>query len=313
MVSGGDAPGINAALYELAVCAAARNFTLLGASGGFPALLDEQFVELTPRQLLPWIAMPGSYLQSSRAPVLAQAEAQSKMQDVLTRHDIDALVVFGGDGTLRHIPPLLAQWGIAFIGLPTTIDNDVAGTDMTLGFDSACNFALPVIDGMRATGHALPGRIFTLETLGGNNGNLALAVAHAGAADAVLLPEYEYFLEKVCRRLHEAAQKNGFSLLVYTEGLPHKESLLAAIPQHTGIRIRSTMLGHAQRGGSPSYQDRCLAAGFAGEAISALEQGIKTAIVVVRDNSIVLHEGILNNFAPRQPDRELYNTINGWR
>lgn len=312
VVSGGDAPGINAALYSLAMQAARAGASLIGALGGFPAVLDEQFVELTPRLLLPWAAMAGSYLPSSRVPVLAQPDAQTQMQVVLAKHAIDALVVFGGDGTLRHIPPLLAQWGVAFIGLPTTIDNDVPGTEMTLGFDSACNFAYPVIDGMRATGHALAGRIFTLETLGGSNGNLALAIAHATAADVVLLPEYAYTPEPVCVRLQYAAENYGFALLVYTEFLPDKEALLAAIPQRTGIRIRSTQLGHAQRGGTPTHRDRALAAALAGETINALRRGIKTGIVVVRGDQAILHEGTLRDYPARLPDRTLYDRINGW-
>jgi 6-phosphofructokinase 1 len=312
VVSGGDAPGINAALYSLAVQVARAGASLIGAVGGFPAVLNEQLVELTPRLLLPWAAMAGSYLPSSRVPVLAQPDAQAQMQVVLAKHKIDALVVFGGDGTLRHIPPLLAQWGVAFIGLPTTIDNDVPGTEMTLGFDSACNFAYPVIDGMRATGHALAGRIFTLETLGGSNGNLALAIAHAAAADAVLLPEYAYTSEPVCARLQHAAENNGFALLVYTEFLPDKEALLAAIPQRTGIRIRSTQLGHAQRGGAPTHRDRALAAAMAGEAIAALGRGVKTGIVVVRDDQTMLYEGTLADYPARLPDRALYDRINGW-
>lgn len=312
VVSGGDAPGINAALYYLAAQAARHGATLIGASGGFPAVLDEQFVELTPRALLPWAAMAGSYLPSSRVPVLAQPDAQVQMQNVLAKHAIDALVVFGGDGTLRHIPPLLARWGVAFIGLPTTIDNDVPGTEMTLGFDSACNFAYPVIDGMRATGHALAGRIFTLETLGGSNGNLALAIAHAAGVDVVLLPEYAYAVETVCARLQHAAEHNGFALLVYTEFLPDKDALLAAIPQQTGIRIRSTLLGHAQRGGAPTHRDRWLAAAMVDQTINALQRGIKTGIVVVRGENVLLHEGMLEDYPARLPDRALYYRINGW-
>ncbi|MCA9907917.1 MAG: 6-phosphofructokinase, partial [Anaerolineae bacterium] len=188
VVSGGDAPGINAALYHLALQAACHGDILLGATGGFPGLLNEQIDVLNQQGLLPWIGVAGTYLQSSREPVLAQAAGQTKLADVLARHQVDALVVFGGNGTLRHIPPLLAELGVVSIGIPTTIDNDVPGTEATLGFFSACDFAHRTIDGIRATGHALQGRIFTLETLGGDTGYIALEVAHSAGADVVLIP-----------------------------------------------------------------------------------------------------------------------------
>jgi 6-phosphofructokinase 1 len=310
VVSGGDAPGIHSVLYHTAILADRHGVTLVGARGGFVGVLSEQFVPIVAQDLMPWLTIGGSYLPSSRNPVLASEVGRDRLKDVLARHAIDALILFGGDGTLRHIPPLLAQWGIACMGLPTTIDNDVPGTDLTLGFDSAANFAYSAIDGMRATGHALTGRIFTLETLGGDTGFLALEVAQGASADVVLLPEFAYDHDAVMQRLQEAIQARGQALLVYSEGLKDKEQLHALIPEKTGIRVRGSRLGHAQRGGSPSHRDRALAVNMSEIAFDALQRGVQNGVVVVTDGKTRLHDGVLAITAPKRPDFDLYQRIN---
>ncbi len=141
VVSGGDAPGINAALGNYVRLAARHGDTVVGANGGFPGLLASQIIPLNYDMLVPWMGRGGSILPSSRDPVLNQAEAGEQLQNILRDNAIDNIVLFGGNGTLRYIPPLMQKWSIPCIGLPTTIDNDVPGTEMTLGFDSACNFA----------------------------------------------------------------------------------------------------------------------------------------------------------------------------
>lgn len=311
VVSGGDAPGINMALYRGAVLAAQTGDELFGAAGGFPGLLNEAIMPLNPRDLLLWAAISGSYLASSRDPVLTQPDAQERLHQRLTDLHIDALILFGGDGTLRHIPPLLAAWEIGWIGLPTTIDNDVPGTELTLGFDSACNFALTAIDGIRATGHALPGRIFTLETLGGNTGLLALEVAYAAGADAVVIPEYAHDPSQIAARLTAAVERQGQTLLVYDEGVTAKAKLLDAIPRLTGIRVRDTRLGHAQRGARPSQRDRALAADMITLAFQALHSGTRSGVSVVHHGQVELHQGALDPQERKLPNLELYQQLNG--
>jgi 6-phosphofructokinase 1 len=176
VVSGGDAPGINATLLRYTTLAAEHGDIVVGAIGGFSGLLNNQIFPLTTQTLLPWAGFAGSYLQSSREPVLSNSGAADHLKRAIQEHQIDNLILFGGDGTLRHIPPLLQEWGIPCIGLPTTIDNDIPGTERTLGFDSACNYAYSTIDGIIATAHALAGRIFMVETLGGYSGFLAMNI-----------------------------------------------------------------------------------------------------------------------------------------
>lgn len=310
VVSGGDAPGINTLLFRYAELALKNGDVAVGAVGGFPGLLDEHLIPLTVEQLGYLESLPGTYLASSREPILGKPEARQQLLDVLENHEIDNMVLFGGNGTLHHVFPLLTEWGVRCIGLPVTIDNDVPGTDYTLGFDSACNYAYQALDGIRATARALPGRIFMLETLGGNTGFLALQVAFGGGASAVLIPEYAYDNQWLAKRLLASIQSNGHALLVISEGIPASRTLAEEIPQWTGIRLRDVRLGHGQRGGSPTHRDRVFAAQMARMAHQALRDGVH-GVIIVRGGRTMLHEGTLQSFDNPMPDRDLYNFING--
>ena len=312
VVSGGDAPGINTALARYTTLAAAQGNTVAGAVGGFAGLLEEQIVTLEPGQMLPWAGQPGSVLPTSRVPVLSTPEARERLAAILARRAVDNMVLFGGDGTLRHVAPLLRDWGIACIGLPTTIDNDVSGTEQTLGFDSACNYAYQTVDGILATAHALRDRIFMIETLGGQTGFLALAIASGAGAHAVLVPEFGYDNAWLAQRLQAAVGRAGYALLVLSEGVAACRTLAEEIPQWTGVRVRDTRLGHAQRGAKPSHRDRVLAADMARAAYRALCDGITAGTVVVRGGQVTLHTDPLEDLPRRQPDRDLYGLINGF-
>ncbi len=312
VVSGGDAPGINTVLARYTTLAAAQGDEVLGAVEGFAGVLEGRLLPLSPDLLMPWAGQAGSYLPSSRDPVLNQARARDQLTDTLARHGIDNLVLFGGDGTLRYIPPLLHEWGIPCIGIPTTIDNDVAGTEQTLGFDSACNYAYQAVDGVLATGHALHNRIFLIETLGGHTGFLALAVAWGAGAHAVLVPEYAYQDEWLAQRLADAVRREGYALLVLSEGVPASRTLADDIFRWTGFRVRDTRLGHAQRGAKPSHRDRVLAAHMARLAYQALRDGMMGGTVVVRQGTPQVYEGTLQGLPAPVPERRLYDLINGF-
>ncbi|MDZ4767261.1 MAG: 6-phosphofructokinase [Chloroflexota bacterium] len=309
-VSGGDAPGINAAIWHIARRAAAAGDTILGARGGLPAVLNGDIIEITPNMALPFAALPGSLLPSSRDPVLARADAQAVFTAAIAQRQIDALILFGGNGTLRYILPLMEAWGVPCVGIPTTIDNDVPGTDYTLGFDSACNFAYHAIDGARATANALPGRIFTVETLGGDSGYLALAVAHGAGADAVLLPEYEYKDEWLGARLEGAVKRDGYALLVLSEGVKAARTLVDDIPKWTAIRVRDIRLGHAQRGGTPTHTDRVMAANMGDLAFRLLKEDFGVGVLIVRRGIVEIHAGTLEKMDRLLPNRALYDRIN---
>jgi 6-phosphofructokinase 1 len=311
IVSGGDAPGINAVLARYTSLAWARGETVLGAVGGVAGALENRIRPLALDEVEVWSAQSGTMLASSRVPVLSAEGAEAALTERLDAHDIDGIVLFGGNGSLHHVFGRFADWGIPCIGIPTTIDNDVPGTEQTIGFDSACNFAHHSIDGLRATARALPGRIFMVETLGGDTGFLALDIAFAADADAVLVPEYDYTQDWLSRRLLDAVQRRGHALVVLSEGAKDSRTLADTLPTHVGMRVRDVRLGHAQRGSTPTYQDRKLAAEMAQMAFEALHSGVQCGVTVVRSGLVTLHEGTLDGFAKPLPNRALYDRVNG--
>lgn len=310
VVSGGDAPGINAAIDSFTRLAAQSGDRVLGAQGGFAGLLAGQLAEIDQSLVSLLAARGGSILRSSRAPALQEPDARDRLLDAMNRHEIDNLLLFGGDGTIQHIAPLLAGWGISCMVLPTTIDNDVAGSDYALGHDSACNFALPAVAGIRATAHALPGRIFLLQTLGAPSGHLALAIADASGAHLVLLPEYPLELDWLAQRLRRIVDSDGYALVVLSEAYPAIDELLQEIPRRTGIRVRFTDLGHAQRGADVSHRDRCVAREMSRLAWRAFRDGIHSGAIIMRQGALRLHQGSLPSGNKPAPDRCLYEFVN---
>lgn len=310
VVSGGDAPGINTAIARYTMLAQQYGDTVLGASGGFAGVLSGQIkpIELSLVRLLEGLG--GAYLQSSREAVLSAPDAKEQLQRIIHEAQIDNLLLFGGDGTLRYVLPLLNEWQIPVIALPTTIDNDVAGTERTLGFDSACNFAYQSIEGILATAHALQGRIFMVETLGGDTGYIALDVAYATGAHAVLVPEYDFAMPWFAERLKAAIERDGFALAVLSEGVKIIPELAEAIPRLTGIRLRYTKLGHAQRGGVVSHIDRRLASDMAKIAHTAFHERVVKAAVIVGDGQTRLYQGAFGAEKKEKPDLSLYQFVN---
>lgn len=311
VVSGGDAPGINAAIEAFARLAQDSGDHVVGAQDGFAGLLDGRLAALDGALLSRLSGKGGSVLRSSREPVLSAPDAGDRLRDVMQANDIDNLLVFGGDGSLKHALPLLERWAVPAVALPTTIDNDVAGTDYTLGHDSACNFALQAVEGIRATADALPGRIFLLETLGGHTGYLALAIAHASGADAVLLPEYEFELDWLAGRMRRAVERAGYGLVVLCEFVPGIDRLIDELPRRSGIRLRYTALGHAQRGADASHYDRTVARDMSRLAWRALKDGLGLGVVVLRDGRLTMREGMMPLHDKAPPDYDRYARING--
>lgn len=311
VVSGGDAPGINTVVAGYTTLATRHEDQVLGAQNGFAGVLANQIqpIDLPTVRLLS--GRGGSYLTSSREPVLGLPNAETRLRAILAQHAIDNLLLFGGDGSLRHVLPLLDQWGIPVIALPTTIDNDVPGTDLTLGHDSACNYAYQAIDGALATALALPGRIFMVETLGGDTGYLALAIAQGAGAQMVLLPEYPESLDWVGEQLTAILAADGYALVVLSEGVKTIPQMAEAIPRLTGTRLRYISLGHAQRGSDVSHRDRMLAMQMSQLAYAGFADGVRIGTVAVTDGQARLVTDVIAGESKLEPDRALYDFING--
>ncbi len=310
VVSGGDAPGINTVIARY-LALSDKTDTVLGVQGGFAGLLAGNITPLTERAVGPVAGLGGSTLASSREPVLAADDAEARLTAMLEKHHVDNVLLFGGDGSLKYTLPLLKQWGVPVIGLPTTIDNDVAGTDRTLGFDSAANYAYQAIEGVLATARALPGRIFLVETLGGDTGYLALEIALGAGAHIVLVPEYDYDDDWFAARLKASIEAHGHALTVLSEGVKKIPQMPELIPAKTSIRLRYTKLGHAQRGGHVTHLDRRLALDMARIALDEFRKGTTLGTIIVRGEQTMLYPDDLSGFELSPPNRTHYEFVNG--
>lgn len=266
LTSGGDSPGMNMAVWAATHAAQARGWEVLGIRQGFSGLLRGESLPLSPSKALPYARLGGTFLGTAREPEFAHKipSALHRLQQAEVSH----LLVLGGNGSLAGAARI-AEAGFKVVGIPCTIDNDVDGSDESIGFDTALNTALSLFDGMRDTAEALP-RWFSLETLGGDTGFLAQAVARAGGADVLLVPERPLPLEVLEQNMREALGHQGFAFLVASEGYPELMGTLERLEQALGLRLRHTRIGHAQRGGRPSGRDRLLARALAEHAVEAL-------------------------------------------
>ncbi len=274
LTSGGDSPGMNTAVWAATQHLDGTDWRVLGVREGFAGLLRGDFTPLHAHEVLRFARYGGTFLGTSRDP-----DFQSKIGDAKTqleRVGATHLMVLGGNGSLRGAAALagheLEAAGIKVVGLPGTIDNDVAGSEDSIGFDTAANFGLLILDQFRDTVEALP-RLCALETLGGNTGFLAERIGSAGGADIVLVPEHPVppaVLEAVTKT---AMNRQGFAVIVASEGYPNLENTIKELEARTGVRLRFSRPSHAMRGGKPSAHDRMLARTLAVHGVDALARG----------------------------------------
>ena len=261
LTSGGDAPGMNAAIRAVARMAAAHDVDVLGVTGGYSGLVHDRLIELEARTVGNIIHRGGTLLGTSRCPEFHTVEGRATAAAVLDAAGVTGLVVIGGDGSYRGAEALMAQWSGQVVGLPGTIDNDISGTDATIGFDTAVNTALEAIDRIRDTAEATE-RVFFVEVMGRHCGAIAVTVAIAAGAIAVLTPEVTSDLGRLVERLKDGrARGRRSSIVVVAEG------------EHIPGEHRVSVLGHIQRGGSPSASDRVLATRLGAAAVEALLAG----------------------------------------
>ena len=289
LTSGGDSPGMNAAIRAVTRTALYNGLDVVGIRRGYEGLLEGDLVPMTRSSVGGILLHGGTILRTSRCPEFLRPEGVNAGVTILKENDIDAVVVIGGDGSFRGADELNKR-GVAVVGIPATIDNDMAGTDCTIGFDTACNTALECISKLRDTASSHD-RMFIVEVMGRNSGFLALETGVACGAEFVLLPEIAPDIQAICKKLSYAKEKGKtHSLIVVSEGVMSASELSDKLKGQGSYDPRIVVLGHIQRGGAPSCFDTVLASRLGAAAADLLIRGERGKMVGRINDSIVSSE-----------------------
>jgi 6-phosphofructokinase 1 len=275
LTSGGDAPGMNAAIRAIVRGAAYHGIEVVGIRRGFAGLIAHDFQKFNRRSVANIIQKGGTILETSRCNDMYSVEGRKKAVDALKAEGIDGCVIVGGDGSFQAASLMGQESNISFIGVPGTIDNDIWGTDYTIGYQTAVNTALDAIDRIRDTASAFE-RVFFVEVMGRKSGFLAVAVGLAGGAEQIIIPEIKMDMEKLCHNLKESFKRGKrSSIIVVAEGNQVEDTINIAkyVELRLKIECRLCTLGHIQRGGSPTARDRILASFLGVAAVDALLEG----------------------------------------
>lgn len=300
--SGGDAPGMNAALRATVRAAIQKNLKVEGIRHAYAGMIKGDILPLNRRSMANIIQRGGTILKSGRCKEFMQPEGRALAAAQLKKNNIDALICIGGDGSFRGAQALWQEHQIPVVGLPGTIDNDVWGTDLTIGFDTAVNTAMEAIDKIRDTA-ASHDRLFIVEVMGRDSGFIALEVGLSGGAEEIFVPENPVNVDEVIKRVEQAA-KNGkdSSILVAAEGQePGRAYTIAeAFRKKAGIDAKVCILGHIQRGGSPTATDRNLASRLGAASVDVLLKGSSHHMVGILNNEINVVE-LSDTFTKKKP------------
>ena len=287
LTSGGDAPGMNAATRAVVRTALAKGIDVKGILKGYNGLLNEEIIDMDATSVSDTIDRGGTILYTARCLEFVDPEYQKKGADICKKHGIDGLVVIGGDGSFKGAQKLSAL-GVNTIGVPGTIDLDIACTDYTIGFDTAINTAMSAIDKIRDTSTSHE-RCSIIEVMGRNAGHIALWCGIANGAEDILIPvKYDFNEEKIIEKIIENKKKGKkHYIIVNAEGVGHSSSMAKRIEEATGIETRATILGHMQRGGSPSCKDRVYASMMGSMAVDLLAEGKTNRVVAYKNGEFV--------------------------
>ena len=306
LTSGGDAPGMNAAVRAVVRTGINFGMKVYGVKRGYNGLLAGDLEEMNMRSVSDIMQHGGTALFTARSPEFNTPEGVKKAADMCRKLGIEGLVVIGGDGSFRGARDLTGE-GILTIGVPGTIDNDIACTDYTIGYDTALNTAMEMIDRIRDTTESHD-RCSVVEVMGRRCGDIALNVGVAAGAIATLVPEVPFDFEKDVIGRIRMAQKTGkrHYIIVVAEGVGHTQEITERIQKETGIESRATILGHVQRGGSPTLRDRVVASRMGYHAVDLLNQGIGNRVVAMKGENIVDYDITEALEMPRTFDERLY-------
>lgn len=287
--SGGDAPGMNAAIRAVVRTAHNKNVEIIGILSGYVGMIENKMVTLAPRDMANIVQRGGTILKTGRSAEFMKPEYRAIAAENLQKAGIEGLVCIGGDGSFRGAQALYSEHKIPVIGIAGTIDNDVYGVDDTIGFDTAVNTALDAIDKIRDTADSHD-RIFIVEVMGRNSGYIASAVGIAGGAEEILTAENVVSVDKIVEKLRESRAKGKTSsILITAEGQKPGRGydLAEAIRKKSNLDAKVCILGHQQRGGSPTAHDRILASRLGSEAVAALLGGKSNLMIGSLGNNII--------------------------
>lgn len=287
LTSGGDAPGMNAAIRAVVREAIANGKRVMGIKRGYAGLLQEEIYEMHTTDVSDIIQRGGTILQTARCKEFTTAEGQKKGAEICKQHGIDGMIVIGGDGSFRGAQKL-AAYGINTVGVPGTIDLDIACTDYTIGFDTAVNTAMDAIDKVRDTSTSHE-RCSIIEVMGRGAGFIALWCGIANGAENVLLPEkYDYDEQALVNNIIDNRKKGKkHHIIINAEGIGHSASMAKRIEAATGVETRATILGYMQRGGRPTARDRMMASMMGSYAVDLLCDGKSNRVVGTRDGKLM--------------------------
>jgi 6-phosphofructokinase 1 len=286
--SGGDAPGMNAAIRAVVRSALYYEKEVFGIMRGYQGMIEGEIKKMSHHSVSNVIQRGGTILKTARSEAFFTKEGRQKAYASLQQQKIDGLAAVGGDGTFRGAVVFNEEFGVPIVGIPGTIDNDLYGTDFTIGFDTAVNTALDAVDKIRDTAESLD-RIFLIEVMGREAGFIGLAVGVSGGAEEIMIPETRTDLKELCEKVESWAQKQkGSRIIIVSEGdeLGSATEVGRKIAEKTGVDYRVCVLGHTQRGGMPTARDRILASVLGRAAVDALLDGETNVMVGEVDNKV---------------------------
>ncbi|MCI7804286.1 MAG: 6-phosphofructokinase [Oscillospiraceae bacterium] len=286
LTSGGDAPGMNAAVRAVTRAAIRKGMQVYGIRRGYNGLINGDVFEMNERSVSDIIQRGGTMLYTARCPEFRTEEGVEKARAKCEELGLEGIVVIGGDGSFRGAADLSAK-GILCVGLPGTIDNDISCTEYTIGYDTAMNTAMEMVDKLRDTAQSHD-RCSVVEVMGRGAGFIAVNTGVACGATYVITSEVPYNLDEIAKKMLESRKtgKQHF-IIVVSEGVGHSDEIARTLQEKTGIEARTTILGHVQRGGSPTVRDRVVASQMGYYAVDLLSQGIGNRVVGMQNNKIV--------------------------
>lgn len=314
LTSGGDSPGMNPAVRAVVRTALDRGIEVFGIEEGYYGLYHEKIKQFTHRDVGNIINRGGTILRSARFPEFAQPETREHAKSILDKYGIEALVVVGGDGSYMGAMRL-TEMGVNCVGLPGTIDNDIKGTDFTIGFHTALDTIVDAIDKLRDTSSSHH-RCNIVEIMGRNAGDLALYAGIATGADAILIPEVPMTKEELFEEIRKSYNRGKrYAIVAMAEGVKETmgtaDEIAKSVEEATGIETRATVLGHIQRGGVPNAMDRVLASRMGNYAVDLIQQNIGGVCVGIEKNEIVHHDIIKAIETMKHTlDLSIYNAAN---